>query len=391
MPPDAGRREGLHPSLRVTASWQRELGRRWTGVFRGGYDRYQYRGSYAYDWETARGLEPVSYIDRSDGQFWSGEAQFSRAFGASHQFTAGIEHRNNLRRNQYSYIEEPYEPLWEDRRQSTTTALYVQDQWRVLPRVLLNGGLRLDHYGQFDDPIKPRVALIVQPTGRTTLKAVYGSAFRAPSGYESYYEIPGSWRARPGLRPEEISTVEGMVEHYAGKRLRVSVGVFRYSVTQLITLVSDPDADGLLSYDNLGAASAVGVEGEAEAKWPGGLHAKVSYTFASGRNADTDAPLVNSPRHVTQGLLSVPLGGRFFASLDVQALSKRISLAGATVPGYVRPNVSLAGRFGTHARATVTVGNVFDHAYADPVGEDFLQDTVAREGRTARFQFSWAF
>ncbi len=375
----------------VTASWQRALGRTWTGVFRAGYDRYQFRGSYAYDWDTARGLEEVSYIDRADGQFWSGDAQFSRAFGEAHQFTGGIEHRNNLRKNQYSYIREPYQPLWENRRQSTTTGLYVQDQWRVLPHVLLNGGLRLDHYNEFDDPVKPRVALIIQPTERTTLKAVYGGAFRAPSSFESYYETPGSWRPRPGLKPEQIGTVEGIVEHYAGKRLRLSAGVFRYSVTRLITMVADPDAEGLLSFDNLGAAKAIGVEAEAEAKWPGGLHAKASYTFADGRNAETDAPLVNSPRHVTQGLLSVPLSGRFFASVDVQALSARLSLAGATVPGYVRPNLSVVGRFGMHARTTFTVGNPFDHRYADPVGEDFVQDTIAREGRTARFQLSWAF
>jgi len=374
----------------LTASWQRALGRRWTGVFRAGYDRYQFDGRYAYDWQTARGIEAVSYIDRADGQFWSGEAQFSRAFGEAHQFTGGVEHRNNLRKNQYSYITDPYEPLWENRRRSTTTALYVQDQWRVAPRVLLNGGLRLDHYSQFADPVKPRVALIVQPTERTTLKAVYGSAFRAPSSFESYYETPGSWRARPDLTPEQVSTVEGTVEHYAGKRLRLSAGVFRYRVTRLITMVSDPEANGLLSFDNLGAARAVGVEGEAEARWPSGLHAKVSYTFANGRNAETDAPLVNSPRHVTQGLFSAPLGGRLFASVDVQALSERVSLAGATVPGYVRPNLSLVGRFGAHARVTFTIGNVFDHTYADPVGEDFRQDTIARDGRTARFEVSWA-
>ena len=375
----------------LTASWQRALGRAWTGVFRGGYDRYQYHGSYAYDWETARGLEPITYIDRADGQFWIGEAQFSRAFGAAHQFTGGIEHRNNVRRNQYSYVEAPYEPVWEDRRQSTTTGVYVQDQWRVLPRVLLSGGLRLDHYSQFADPVKPRVALILQPTERTTVKAVYGSAFRAPSSYESYYEIPGSWRARPDLQPEQISTVEGIVEHYAGKRLRLSAGVFSYHVTQLVTMASGSGPDGVLFYSNLGAARAVGVEGEAEAKWPSGLQAKISYTFANGRNADTDTSLVNSPRHVTQGLLSVPVGGRISASLDVQALSERLSLAGATVPGYVRPNLSLVGRFGPHARLTFTVGNAFDRAYADPVGADFLQDTIERDGRTARFEVSWAF
>lgn len=373
----------------VGLSWQRPVGRGWTGVFRGGYDYYLYRGLYTYE-GAEPGLE-ATYVDRAIGQMWYGEAQLSRSVDR-HQFTGGVEHRSNPQQDQFSFIKDPYEPLWYDERASRVTAVYLQDQWRLSPKVLVNGGLRLDHYSNFDDPLKPRLAVILQPTPRTTVKGIYGGAFRAPSAYENYYQIPGLWEGRPDLRPEQISTVEGIVEHYAGRRLRLSANVFRNHVTDLITMVSRPADEDLVYYANVAGARAVGAEFEAEARWPGGLRGRLSYTYARAEVDDVAGSTPpNSPRHIVQGLLSMPIARGWFVSLDTQTLSSRMSLAGATVDPYVRPNVTATGPVGSRGRLTLTINNAADARFSDPVGEDFLQDTVRQYGRTARLQFAWSF
>lgn len=375
----------------VSATWQRTLKGGWNGVFRGGWDRYEYTGIYAYDWETATGLQSVQYVDRADGQFLTGEAQFSRAFGRAHQFTGGVEQRDNFRQNQFSSIKEPYESLWRLDHKSRASALYLQDQWRVHSRVLINGGLRWDHYAGFDDPIKPRIAAILQPGRATTLKLIYGGAFRAPSAYEGYYEIPGLWVSRPNLRPEQIQTAEAIVEHYAGKRVRLSAGVFRNTVTDLITLVSTAENDDVVGYTNQGSAQADGFETEIEARWPGGLQGRISYTLSNAHDTGSSAPAANSPRHLTQAVLAVPLRETVFASFTMQTLSSRLSLDGKSVPRYVRPSVAINGSLTPRLTFDVVVGNVTNTRFSDPVGDDFAQDTIERERRNVRAFLTWGF
>lgn len=375
---------------RVDVNWSGELGQTWKGTFRTAFDRYEFTGSYPYDWDNDPDTPAVEYVDKASGHWWTAEAQLSRPFGTRHEVTAGVEYRDNIAQKQYSYLREPYESLWADGRQTSTAGIYVQDQIRLTQQLRLNLGLRQDHYSAFRDPVKPRFAAIYQPTGGTTVKFMYGGAFRAPNVYESYYIQPGLWTERPNLGPEEIQTVETVVEHYAGKRLRLSVGAFRYAVDKLIDFTTDPNE--LLLYANLGTARAAGIEAEIEAKWPSGAQARLSYALSDATISDTGEPLSNSPRHVTQGLVSVPLFGGIFASATVQALSTRLSRSGTLVPAYVRPDVSVTAPVrNPRGHLTLTISNLTNESYCDPASDDFAQNTIAQNGRTARLFLTWAF
>ena len=61
--------------------------------------------------------------------------------------------------------------------------VYVQDKWKILPKVTLNYGARFDlYYASFDkeNQPSPRVNLIYQPTDSTTLHAGYARYFTPP-------------------------------------------------------------------------------------------------------------------------------------------------------------------------------------------------------------------
>jgi outer membrane receptor protein involved in Fe transport len=61
--------------------------------------------------------------------------------------------------------------------------LYLQDEWKVLPKVTLNYGARFDlYYASFDkeNQPSPRVNLIYQPFDTTTLHAGYARYFTPP-------------------------------------------------------------------------------------------------------------------------------------------------------------------------------------------------------------------
>ena len=60
--------------------------------------------------------------------------------------------------------------------------VYVQDEWRLLPRLTINGGLRFDGVAEFthETQVSPRLNVVWRPTETTTLHAGYSRYFAPP-------------------------------------------------------------------------------------------------------------------------------------------------------------------------------------------------------------------
>ena len=63
-----------------------------------------------------------------------------------------------------------------------TYSAYLQDEWKILPRVTLNVGGRFDYYKGFraEHQFSPRANIVWQPTGRTTIHLGYARYFSPP-------------------------------------------------------------------------------------------------------------------------------------------------------------------------------------------------------------------
>ena len=142
-----------------------------------------------------------------------------------HALTVGAEYRNNLRQNQQAVDQSGL--LFDDRRGSQTIGVYAEDEFRISEQVLLNAGIRFDEYfAAFGSTVNPRLAVIVSPVETTTVKVLYGKAFRATNPYELYYDQTG---LSAGLDPERISTREVVAEQRIGARLQVTASLFHNS------------------------------------------------------------------------------------------------------------------------------------------------------------------
>jgi outer membrane receptor protein involved in Fe transport len=60
--------------------------------------------------------------------------------------------------------------------------VYIQDEWRILPRVTINYGARFDAVSEFDheSQLSPRINVVWRPTDATTLHAGYSRYFTPP-------------------------------------------------------------------------------------------------------------------------------------------------------------------------------------------------------------------
>ena len=62
------------------------------------------------------------------------------------------------------------------------TGIYLQDEWKILPELTINGGVRFDYYDGFveKNQVSPRLNVVYRPTDSTTLHAGYARFFTPP-------------------------------------------------------------------------------------------------------------------------------------------------------------------------------------------------------------------
>jgi outer membrane receptor for ferrienterochelin and colicins len=376
----------------IDLQYDRKLGAAWELGSRVYYDRYGYDGDYVFDLGTKEEPQLVVNKDFARGNWWGAEVKASRKLAGRHRVALGADFRDNVRQDQFNYDEEPFVEYLDDRRDSTIWALYAQDEISVHPKLMLNLGLRHDHYDSFGGTTNPRLALIYDPWDNTTFKLLYGQAFRAPNAYELFWSQSGVTKSNPLLRPETNETAEVVMEQYLGEHLRLTTTAFHYTINDLVTQETDPE-DGLLVYNNIDQVKAKGLELEAEAKWPTGLQTRASYTVQDSQDQQTGLPLTNSPRHLIQFNAQTPLlQDRIVAGFEFQYMSRRKTLAGTYVPGVFVPNFTVVSqKLGHGLQLSASIYNLANHVYGDPGSEEHRQEMILQDGRRFRVQLIYSF
>ncbi|MBP7052373.1 MAG: TonB-dependent receptor [Phycisphaerae bacterium] len=373
-------------------TWSHALSEQHSISARAAYGHSDYDGRYVYDW-AEEGDEPYIVVNKDywKGRWWEGELQWIGNPVEGHVVTAGTEVRYNARQDQACWdIEETY---LDDSRHSDNWGVYLQDEFTLLASLKLIGGIRYDKYSTFGGATNPRLALIYNPFEHTTLKLLYGKAFRAPNAYELYYHDGGyTQKATLDLDPEKIDTYEAVLERQFHRNVRASVSGFYYVMEDLIDQYLDP-ADELLVFRNLGEVEAAGAELALIGKWDCGLQSRVSYSYVQAKDQDTDETLVDSPKHLVKLHLLMPVvPERLFAGLEVLYDSKAKTLTGGYADDFALTNLTLT-YVGLSKRLEIaaSVYNLFDVEYAFPGFGEHTQDTIVQDGRTFRVGLTYRF
>jgi len=256
----------------------------------------------------------------------------------------------------------------------------------------LSAGLRYDHYSFFGGTTNPRLGLIYHPYHTTTLKLLYGTAFRAPEPFEMSPDYGPFYDDNLQLKPETIRSVEGVVEETLGQHFTLEGSVFRNWINNLITVETNP-ADGLSIYENSGQVNATGVEVELDGRFAGDLQGRASYSYTATEQPVTHQILPNSPTQLGKLNLSVPVVHQWlFASLDAQYTSPVQTLAANTVSGFSVFNVTLLGHtLGKHMDVSASVYNILNKKYFDPGRPEDPEDSIQQDGRNFRIKLTGRF
>jgi outer membrane receptor for ferrienterochelin and colicins len=315
----------------------------------------------------------------------------SRIFFEKHRVTVGAETQFNLKQDQSNDDLAPYSLYLDDHRSSTVPAIYLQDEFSVRKDLIASAGVRWDHYGTFGSTVNPRLGLIYSPGKRTTLKVLYGSAFRAPNAYELYYAAPPDQAASLLLQPETIRTTEIVFGQRLTKHVQLVISGFYNDLRGLISQQADP-ATGLISYANLENVHGKGVDFELAGKWRNGVEGRVSYTLQQSRDERSGTMLTDSPKNLAKVNATVPIASkRLFASMEGQFRGQVGTLAGQQIGGFVIANATLSS---PEIRGFIISGgayNIFSKRYADPGGVELMEDSIVQNGRTFRAKVTYRF
>lgn len=348
---------------------------------------------YAYGGDQVFDYPPITVNrDTANNRYWGGELRYGKRFGTRHNVTLGAEYIDHYRVDQSNFDQDPFVEYFDSREKLKTWGVYAQDEITLSDRLTLNVGLRYDDLYRGRHSTNPRLGLVYSPSKDTTVKLLYGTAFRAPNAFESYYAASGN-KSNSRLNAEKINTIELAVEQSLSKNLRGIAAVYKYRMKDLITQVVD-SSDDLNVFVNSSKVDAVGLDLELQAKWSR-LEGRASYTYQETENKDTGTTPPNSPKHMAKLNVFVPmLGETFGAGLEAQYVSQRNNSTGASVPGYGLVNLSLLGRNWIKGLdVSVGVFNLLDKDYGDPSSNDYDSAVVSvpQEGRTARVKLTYRF
>jgi outer membrane receptor for ferrienterochelin and colicins len=349
-----------------------------------------------YDFHNFDITEPyvgVLYKDSQKADWWGAEVQLTKKIQDLHTFTFGGEFRDDFRQQErFLNITNGMVSKALDRSRQNH-GIYFQGDVAIVTNLHLNAGVRYDQYGDFDPAFNPRVAFIYNPLDETVLKAIYGTAFRAPN----FFEL--SDQRNQAIQPETISTYELVYEQGIGAHVRSSLAGFYNQIDDLITFNSAP---GHQRFENLSGAEAEGMELAFDGFWPGVVRGRASYTFQHTEDSTTGRTLTDSPAHLGKLNISVPLWReKIFAGIEFLYVSRRTTThltpigtaeAGSDAAGFGLINFTLFSQnLVKNLDLSASVYNLLDKRYGNPATPFHQQDIIEQDGRSFRVKLTYRF
>ena len=372
----------------VNGVWQHALSESTDVTARLFWGRYTSVGRYIYDYPPV-----TENQDHFDSAWYGTEVKLVTRAIERHTIVVGTELQRDYRDAMRNFDVAPYVSYLDDHRNNNRVGIYVQDQFMLHPDWALDTGLRYDHTSFESGILSPRVGLVWHAAPTTTLKAIYGMAYRAPNDYELYYQTsaPGGQQVDNKLAAERIRTYEAVLEQQVSAGGKATLSLFQSNVSNLISQSTDPNT-GLLFFSNLARVRTRGVELGYEQHWPGGTRLRTSYSFQHSEDIDTDQALSNSPRHMLKLNATTPVWrDNVRAGVEAQYISNRLTTSGA-VGGYWIANLTLlATRLAPNLDMALSFYNLFDRRYASPSGPELVPTAIEQDGRSFRLKFTYTF
>ena len=381
----------------IDVQYERNLARELDLSVSVNYGSYPYNGNFPYA-DPVSG-QAIENKDLASAQWWGSEVKLRAHPFDAHKIVAGVDFRDEYRRDQFNYDQQPFVQYVDSHQRANRVGLYVQDEYTIRPGLIFNAGLRHDIEPFVGGVTSPRLALIYNPNPGGAIKLLYGSSYRAPSAWEQFASQANVQEPNLALKPERIRTTEIVLEQVIRNQLRLTASAFQYRISDLIDEVADP-SNGLLQFRNVGRDQSRGAQFEAEQVWDNGARLRASYSYQlaedlNARDSGADPILLDSPRNLGKLNFTSPIPvASLRVGLEVQSMSRRKTINGE-VAGHTVTNLTLLEPALTQALSvSFSLYNVFDTKYSDPASAALSNlglDTIPQPRRSFLLKLTYTF
>jgi iron complex outermembrane receptor protein len=347
---------------------------------RGYYDMYAYNGQFAY--------EPDDNFEFTDGKWWGGELQFRWDVVANNRIVVGSE----WKKTESADFRYRMGSLYFSRNTPFSVfSAFLQDEFQFSKNLFVTVGIRRDNYSTVGSSTNPRGAIVYHPLKNSTIKFLYGEAFRAPNPYEMMYEDSSTQHIRSrNLQPEKIRTEELVLEHRFSDEVFVVASLYEYRVNDLIDTKMNDDSS--TQFQNVDETEALGLELETNIRLKNGLRSYFNYATQHTDDENTHQRLSNSPQHIFKSGISYTFPYHIIGAVECYYETERITVFETTTRPYALTNFHCSTvQFADHLKLALLVRNVFDVRYANPGGYEHTQPSILQDGRNFTFIVEYKF
>jgi outer membrane cobalamin receptor len=276
----------------------------------------------------------------------------------------------------------------------TNQAAFLQDEVQLGPTALIVS-VRGDKHSTAGTSVNPRAGLVCQ-TGSVTWRASAGTAFRAPTLNELYWNDT-NWLTfgDTNLKPEKSFSCEFGLEKQLTERTSARLNYFNSLVTDLI-LWDYNSSTFTTQAKNIGEVKSEGVEFELDRSLGDSGKGFINYTYqkvidqkdVTAGNIGKTIPYTPVEKY-TVGLVN---GG---VSLLIKHVGERYADAANALklPGYTVVDLKLTREVSEAVRIELAVDNLFDEKYSEIIGYDpstFAPRGYPMPGRSYSLGLTWS-
>ncbi len=347
-----------------------------------------------YDWDSLLIYSGERTLSTGPSDWHGAELRLLSTALTHHTLMLGVEYQYNTRIKQtYHNLDNSEDSNLLIKSSMVRTGVYIQDEWRITDTLSATAGLRYDFNSWINSRLSPRGALIWQATPKTTFKALYGRAHRAPNSFERDYDDGITQVANPGLRAEMVDTLELVTDYRPQLNMNLRATAYAWDMHNLITLGMDPLSELTQYQQSPKKVLARGAELSLDKTWDSGVRLRSSYGIQNAEQQDAHLP--NSPYHLGKLNISIPIplmtGLR--AGYELQYFGKRKTLDGSHTDDYVLSNLNFVTdvRWVKGLEASLSFYNLFKENYQHPAADINWQNSFVQPGRTVRFRLDYRF
>jgi len=265
------------------------------------------------------------------------------------------------------------------------TFAFVQDEWSFAQDWTLTAGVRHDRYSDFGGTTNPRLALVWDAAYNVVVKAMHGTAFRAPSFSEQYSINNPVTIGSPNIKPETITTDELAFSWQTTSALQNNLNFFHYRMRGIIL----PSG---ATYQNAGGQTGRGLELESTYDATTNLRLSGSFSLQHSTDEATGQDAGMAPHRRLYGRADWRFAPLWQLGTTLNHVAERIREPGDTraqVPDYTTVDLILRReKFANDWDMRAVVTNLFDRDAREPTFKSAgIPSDLPLSGRAFYIQF----